>query len=155
VSVITFPRRVDTRRRRPDSRPQTRPEVRRRPSHAEVAPRRQAVRRTWRGASSLRKSCIVVIIALALSMAGSMVVANRQVELHSLQSQLLQSQSTYAEQVGSNTDLSAPSLIATKAGALHLVYPVSVTQVPSTSLDAPLPLPKFLGYAPATSRTLR
>ena len=106
-------------------------------------------------ASSLRKSCIIVIVALALSMAGSMVVANRQVQLHALQSQLLQAQSTYAEQVGSNTDLAAPSLVATKAGALHLVYPVSVTQVPSTSLDEPLRLPKFLGYAPATSRTIR
>jgi len=57
-------------------------------------PRRRAVTRTWRGASSLRKSCVIVIFALALSMAGSMVVANRQVELHALQSQLLQSQST-------------------------------------------------------------
>jgi hypothetical protein len=120
-----------------------------------VAPRRRAVTRTWRDASSLRKACVVVIVALALSMAGSMVVANRQVQLHALQSELLQAQSTYAEQVGSNTNLAAPSLVATKAGALHLVYPVSVTQVPSTSLDEPLRLPKFLGYAPATSRTIR
>ena len=159
MSVITFPRRVDTGRprrgTRPQTRPQTRPDVRRRPTHVAVAPRRRAVTGTWRNASSLRKSCVVVIVALALSMAGSMVVANRQVQLHALQSQLLQAQSTYAEQVGSNTNLAAPSLVATKAGALHLVYPVSVTQVPSTSLDEPLRLPKFLGYAPATSRTIR
>ncbi|HUZ41440.1 MAG TPA: hypothetical protein VMU68_08650 [Acidimicrobiales bacterium] len=159
MSVISFPRRVDTQRPRPDVRPRTRPtarpDVRRRPTHEAVAPRRRAITGTWRRASSLRRSCIVVIIALALSMAGSMLVANRQVQLHSLQSQLLQAQSTYAEQVGSNTNLAAPSLIATKAGALHLVYPVSVTQVPSTSLDEPLRLPKFLGYAPATSRTIR
>jgi uncharacterized protein HemX len=159
VSVITFPRRVDSGRPRPGARPQSRPEVRpdarRRPTHVAVAPRRRAVTGTWRRASSLRKSCIIVIVALALAMAGSMVVANRQVQLHALQSQLLQAQSTYAEQVGSNTDLAAPSLVATKAGALHLVYPVSVTQVPSTSLDEPLRLPKFLGYAPATSRTIR
>ena len=155
MSVITFPRRVDNGRTRPRTRPAARPNTQRRPSHVAVAPRRRVVARTWRGTSSLRKSCIVVILALALSMAGSMVVANRQVELHSLQSQLLQAQSTYAEQVGANTDLAAPSLVATKAGALHLVYPVSVTQVPSTSLDEPLRLPKFLGYAPATSRTIR
>ena len=109
MSVITFPRRVDTGRARPRTRPEirpdTRPDIRRRPTHVAVAPRRRAVTRTWRGASSLRKSCVVVILALALSMAGSMVVANRQVQLHSLQSQLLQAQSTYAEQVGSNTDL--------------------------------------------------
>jgi hypothetical protein len=159
MSVISFPRRIDTRRARPATRPRTRPDVtpeaRRRPSHVAVAPRRRAVTSTWRRATSLRKSSIIVIVALALSMAGSMVVANRQVQLHSLQSQLLQAQSTYAEQVGSLTDMSAPSQIATKAGALHLVDPLTVTQVPSTSLDAPLPLPKFLGYAPATSRTIR
>jgi hypothetical protein len=109
----------------------------------------------WRGTSTSRKSAIIVVLALALSLAGSMVQANRQVEIHSLQSQLLQEQSTFAVQVGLLTNLSAPSQIATQAGALHLVDPTSVTQVPSTSLDAPLPLPKFLGYAPATSRTLR
>ena len=95
------------------------------------------------------------IVALAICLPGSMFEANRQIEMHQLQSQLLQQQSTYAEQVGSLTNLSAPSQIATQAGALHLVDPTSVTQVPSTSLDAPLPLPKFSGYAPATSRTIR
>jgi uncharacterized protein HemX len=155
VSVVTLPRRVDPGRTRPSSRPAARPDLRRRPTHEAVAPRRRALTRPWRQASSLRRACVIVIVALALSMAGSMVVANRQVQLHALQSQLLQAQSTYAEQVGSNTDLAAPSLIATKAGALHLVDPVSVTQVPSTSLDEPLRLPKFLGYAPATSRTIR
>jgi hypothetical protein len=96
-----------------------------------------------------------VVVALALSLAGSMFEANRQIEIHNLQSQLLQEQSTYAVQAGSLTNLSAPSQIANQAGALHLVDPTSVTQVPSTSLDAPLPLPKFSGYAPATSRTIR
>jgi hypothetical protein len=97
----------------------------------------------------------VVGAALALTLAGSMFDANRQIEIHQLQSQLLQDQSTYAEQVGTLTVMSAPSQIATKAGALHLVDPTSVTQVPSTSLDATLPLPNFQGYAPVTSRTLR
>lgn len=82
-------------------------------------------------------------------------MANRQIQIHALQTQLLQDQSSYAEQVGSTTNQSAPSQIATEAGSLHLVNPLSVTQVASTSLDAPLPLPKFLGYAPATSRTVR
>lgn len=103
----------------------------------------------------MRRSAVIVVVALALSLAGSMFEANRQVEIHQLQSQLLQDQSTYAEQLGSTTNISAPSQIATQAGALHLVDPVSVTQVPSTSLDAPLPLPKFSGYAPVTSRTIR
>lgn len=84
-----------------------------------------------------------------------MFAANRQVQIHQLQGQLLQLQSNYAQQVGSLTNLAAPGQIAEQAGVLHLVDPVSVTQVPSTSLDAPLPLPKFLGSAPVTSRTRR
>jgi len=155
VSVVSTPRRVDPRPIRPRTRPTASPETRRRPSHEAVAPRRAAVTKTVHRSSSLHKSVVVVVIALVLSIAGSMVVANRQVQLHALQNQLLQAQSTYAEQVGSLTDLSAPSQVATKAGALHLVYPVSVTQVLSTSLDKPLRLPMFLGYAPATSRTIR
>ncbi|HEV3187077.1 MAG TPA: hypothetical protein VGZ04_03415 [Acidimicrobiales bacterium] len=150
MSVISFPRRVDTRRPPTRRAPATRPA-----SHRADAPRRGVATKRWRTTSSTRKSAIVVVLALMLSLAGSMFEANRQIEIHALQSQLLQEQSTYAVQVGSLTNLSAPSQIATQAGALHLVDPTSVTQVPSTSLDAPLPLPKFLGYAPATSRTLR
>lgn len=155
MSVVSIPRRVDSRRPGSTTKRTARRETSRQPSHVAVAPRRRAIATSWRSATSLRKSSIIVIFALALSVAGSMVVANRQVQLHSLQSQLLQAQSTYAVQVGSLTDLSAPSQIATKAGALHLVAPLTVTQVPSTSLDALLPPPKFLGYAPVTSRTLR
>jgi len=147
VSVISFPRRADTLR--PTSRT-VRPAAHRAP-----APRRDVAVRRWRGTSSARKAATVVVVALALSLTGSMLEANRQIEIHNLQSQLLQDQSTYAVQTGSLTNLSAPSQIATQAGALHLVDPTSVTQVPSTSLDAPLPLPKFTGYAPATSRTVR
>ena len=150
MSVITFPRRVDTRPARPTTRTTTR-----RPTHRATAPRRLAVWSRWRAATGTRKSAVIMAVALAFSMVGSMVVANRQVEIHQLQSQLLQVQSSYAEQVGSLTNISAPGQIARQAGALHLVDPVSVTQVPSTSLDAPLPLPKFLGSAPVTSRTSR
>ena len=151
MSVISFPRRVHTPRPlRPLARPATR-----QPVHQERAPRRRAVISVWRGTTVQRKSVLVVGAALALSLAGSMLVANRQIQLHQLQSQLLQDQSTYAVRVGTLTNLSAPSQIASQAGALHLVDPVSVTQVPSTSLDAILPLPKFTGYAPVTSRTNR
>ncbi len=144
MSVISFPRRVETPRRGPAIN--TRP----RGVRAPVAERRR-----WRSASHSRRAIVALGVAMAISLGGSMWVANRQIEIHALQSQLLQEQSNYAVQVGSMTNLSAPSQIATQAGALHLVDPVSVTQVPSTSLDKPLPLPKFLGYAPATSRTLR
>ncbi len=109
----------------------------------------------WRRVSPARRSAAMIGVALAISLAGSMMVANRQIELHRLQSDLLQAQSNYAVQVGSLTNLSAPSEIASRAGALHLVDPTTVTQVPATSLDRPLPLPQFSGYAPVTSRTHR
>lgn len=150
MSVITFPRRIETVPPRRTARPTSRPTA-----HRESAPRRAAVVRRWRGATSTRKSAVIVAIAVAFSMAGSMVVANRQVEIHQMQSQLLQAQSNYAVQVGTLTNMSSPGQIAAQAGALHLVDPISVTQVSSTSLDAPLPLPKFLGSAPVTSRTSR
>ena len=149
MSVITFPRRVETR-----PRPSTGLTTRK-TSQRSRAPRRVAAGSRWRRASTSRKSALILAVALSISMAGSMVVANRQVQLHQLQSQLLLAQSTYAQQVGILTNISAPGQIASQAGALHLVDPVAVTQVPSTSLDAPLPLPKFLGSAPVTSRTSR
>jgi len=144
MSVISLPRRIDTRR----------PLVRERRVTQRVAVSREVATHR-RSSSSQRKSAVIVVLALALALGGSMVEADRQIEIHALQSQLLQDQSTYAVQVGSLTNLSAPSQIATQAGALHLVDPTSITQIPSTSLDEPLPLPKFLGYAPATSRTIR
>ena len=150
MSVIAFPRPIDTRRERPKLDPNTRL-----PSHRAGAPRRRAVIKFWRGASITRRSALIVVTALVISLAGSMIAANRQIQLHALQSQLLQYQSTYAQQVGSLTGLSSPGQVASQAGSLHLVDPVSVTQVLSTSLDAPLPLPRFNGYAPAASRTLR
>ena len=154
MSVVTLPRRGDS----PFPHPLAPSPVRRRPrtaTHRADAPRRNAVRSKWRTASPVRKSTIVLVLAVVASLGGSMVVANRQVQIHQLQSQLLQVQSSYAEQVGTLTSRAAPSRIAAAAGALNLVDPVVVLEVPSTSLDAPLPLPRFSGYAPVTSRTTR
>jgi len=144
MSVISFPRRVETR----PTRPQV-PELTRQPTKG------HHVSSVWSRASTPRKSALVLSLAVVLSLSGSMFVANRQMEIHRLQVQLLQDQSSYAVQIGSLTEKSAPSLIASQAGALHLVEPLTVTQVPSTSLDVILPLPKFSGYAPVTSRTIR
>ena len=82
MSVISFPRRADTLR--PTSRT-VRPAAHRAP-----APRRDVAVRRWRGTSSARKAATVVVVALALSLTGSMLEANRQIEIHNLQSQLLQ-----------------------------------------------------------------
>lgn len=150
MSVITFPRRVDVGPARRSTSSRTK-----RASRRALAAHRRERGSLWQGSRAVRRSSIVVAVALVLSIAGSMLDANRQIQIHEIQSQLLQDQSTYAEQVGTLTVKSAPSQITSQAGVLHLVDPVSVTQVPSTSLDAPLPLPKFSGYAPVTSRTIR
>ncbi|HTT58487.1 MAG TPA: hypothetical protein VMF33_00415, partial [Acidimicrobiales bacterium] len=112
MSTISYPRPIDTRQA-PGRRARSLP--------AQSTPRRAEAVRRWRTSSSARRASIIVVVALAISLAGSMFEANRQIEMHQLQSQLLQDQSTYAEQVGSLSNLSAPSQIATKAGALHLV----------------------------------
>ena len=160
MSVVSLPRRdvgvprppsPTTRRSvRPSARrtptPATRPETRRSRAHS---PGRLA------SISVINKSVALVAAAVMVALFGSMLETNRQVELHQLQGQVLQAQSAYGAQVGSVTNLSAPSVVVSHANALHLVNPTSVTQVPATSLDAILPLPKFSGYAPVTSRTQR
>ncbi|MDH2904123.1 MAG: hypothetical protein PXZ08_09270 [Actinomycetota bacterium] len=161
MSVVSLPRRdiVTPRSRtgsaptrvRPAKRSATTPTTRRetRPRHASSQGRLASI-------SVVKKSVAIVVAAVMVSLFGSMLETNRQVELHQLQSQVLQAQSTYANQVSSLTNLSTPSVVVTQANSLHLVNPTSVTQVPATtSLDAILPLPKFSGYAPVTSRTQR
>jgi len=101
------------------------------------------------------KSVAVILLAAVVSMVGVMENAARQVRLHTLQLELATAQSTYATQVGAVSNLSAPNVVASHASSLHLVDPVTVSQVPSTSLAATLPLPKFLGSAPVTPRTSR
>jgi hypothetical protein len=159
VSVVSLPRRgivvprstpSSTRARVRPLAPTTEPVTR-----GETRGRHAGTRGRLASISVLKKSVAIVVAAVMLSLFGSMLETNRQVQLHSLQSQVLQDQSTYAAQVGSLTNLSAPSEVVSQANALHLVNPTSVTQVPATSLDAILPLPKFSGYAPVTSRTQR
>ncbi len=154
MSVITLPRRPHVA-----PREVTRPApgtVSPRPgAHRAGQPRRNALRSLWRGATPTRRAVIIVGLAVAASLVGSMEVASRQVELHALQNEVLQVQSSYAEQVGSLTNVAAPGSVASHAGALHLVDPTVIIQVPSVALNKPLPVPQFVGYAPVTPRTSR
>lgn len=160
MSVVSLPRRDVVPPRRSEAPPRTRvrPSTRVAPTpttRRESPPRRAHRQGRLASISALKKSVAILVVAVVLSLFGSMLETNRQVELHQLQTQVLQGQSAYAAQVGSLTNLSAPSVVVSQANALHLVNPTSVTQVPATSLDAILPLPKFTGYAPVTSRTQR
>ncbi len=141
MSVISLPRRLDGPTRVP--------------GEALDVQRRAARRAHRRRTTPLQRAVIVLGAALALSLGGSMLVANRQVEIHALQTHLLQVQSTYAVNVGTLTNSADPAAIAREASSLHLVDPVNVIQVPATSLAAPLPLPTFVGSAPVTPRTQR
>ena len=160
MSVVSLPRRDVTIPRPGPSpaRPRVRPAVRTAPTpttRREARPRHAFRQGRLASISVVKKSVAIVAAAVMLSLFGSMLETNRQVQLHQLQSQVLQEQSNYATQVSSLTNLSTPSVVVTQANSLHLVNPTSVTQVPATSLDAILPLPKFSGYAPVTSRTQR
>jgi len=156
MSVITFPGAsipAALAGHPTQTRPQALPEVRRRPTHVAAAPRRRAVTRTWRG----RRHCEIVrhrdLRARAFN-GGSMVVANRQVELHALQSQLLQSQSTTPSR-WDRIPISPPP-VSWRPRPVPCTWSTRLGDAsPVTSLDEPLRLPKFLGYAPATSRTIR
>lgn len=160
MSVISLPRRdvVVPRPGTGPTRPRVRPSTRTAPTpttRPAVRPRHVARKGRLASISNLTKSVTLVAAAVMFSLFGSMLATNRQVQLHQIQSQVLQDQSNYAAQIGSLTNLSTPSVVVSQANVLHLVNPTSVTQVPATSLDAILPLPKFSGYAPVTSRTQR
>ena len=160
MSVVSLPRRDVTipRSGLAPVRPRVRPAPRTTPTpttRREARPRHVLRQGRLASISVVKKSVAIVAAAVMLSLFGSMLETNRQVQLHQLQSQVLQEQSNYATQVSSLTNLSTPSVVVTQANSLHLVNPTSVTQVPATSLDAILPLPKFSGYAPVTSRTQR
>ena len=160
MSVVSLPRRdvVLPRTGSAPSRPRVRPSTRTLPTpttRPATRPRHASRQGRLASISVVAKSVAVIVAAVMLSLCGSMLATNRQVQLHRIQSQVLQEQSQYASQVGSLTNLSTPSVVVSQANVLHLVNPTSVTQVPATSLDAILPLPKFSGYAPVTSRTVR
>lgn len=101
-----------------------------------------------------RRAAIVVVVALFLSVAGSMVASNREVAIVHDQQLLTQIQSDYTSLLAT-TSANAPVVVAQNAATLHLVSPTTEVQVPSGSTVAKLPLPKFLGYGPAISRTIR
>ena len=146
MSIISIPRRADSPRRSGQRAP-LRPVAT--PASTRVAPARAP------RVSPLVKSVSVILLAAVVSMVGVMENAARQVRLHTLQLELAAAQSAYATQVGAVSNLSAPNVVASHASSLHLVDPVTVSQVPSTSLAATLPLPKFLDSAPVTPRTSR
>jgi len=159
----TEPRRVEsfTRSSAPRGRHQTKPSrtvtpTRARPTrggssgrHADTARPSFAVRHPFVTAG------LIFFGACLVTVTGSMVQSSRAMQLHNLQSQLIQEQSHYAEVVSSASTDVAPGLVASRASHLHLTHPVVILQVPTANPGATLPLPKFLVPVSIVPRTQR
>jgi len=149
VSIISFPRRELTR---VPSRPKTTRRVTSTPRSTHRVERR-SLRTKIAGISLPMRAAAVGTAALFVVLVGNTYSAQRQVQLHEMQTQLLQAQSAYAEQVATLTNVADPARVASRAGSLHLVVPSSVSQIAPVSLDIPLPLPKLAGKDVVTSRS--
>ncbi len=143
MSVVTIPRRLEA----PSS-----PRTQRAPAKHQI---KTAPRRRWRERSITFKVSVVVGLTVVVLLSGSSYAAQRQVQIHQLQTTLLQDQARYAAQVSALTNDAAPAHVAIQAGHLHLVVPTSVTQIPAVSLGAPLPTAHLVGPYSITPRTYR
>jgi hypothetical protein len=123
---------------RPQEAPDRRPNL-----EVVVVPSRHR-RRRRRGLEVL--SLVLVIGALVAAVGGHAVLAEAQVHLSVLQSQLSAEQAKNRQLDLSVASLETPSRVVQQAKQrLHMVTPGSVTQLPSVPLQTPLPVPKVAG----------
>jgi hypothetical protein len=150
MSVITFPRSTSRpiRRETPPSKVTTTAPGRTKSRH------RRPISRRWTALAPSGRAAIIGAVAMFVVLVGNTYTAQRQIELHNLQAQLLQAQSSYAQQVSDYTNIAAPGRVATDAGNLHLVEPTSVTQIASVPLTTPLALPTFTSKVKPISRII-
>lgn len=105
--------------------------------------------------SPLTRALTIFGLAIFLVVSGTLYAGHEQVQLHQLQFQLQQEQSKFALSVNKVSALSAPAQITAHANSLHLVPPVTVTQIVAVSLQTPVPLPHFTKPVVEVSRTHR
>jgi hypothetical protein len=92
-------------------------------------------------------SLLVVVIAHAL-------LAGGQLRLSERQDQLAREQATHRQMELTTARLEAPSRVVAKAeGTSHLVAPDQITQLPSVSLETPVPTPRMYADPPGTTAT--
>ena len=98
---------------------------------------------------------VMVVVALLIVVGGQAMLANGQVRMSRLDQQLQIAQSEHRQQELNVTKLETPSRIVGSATAqLHMVHPSHVTQLPSVSLQKPLPAPSVTpGATTATTAT--
>lgn len=95
---------------------------------------------------------VLLVSLLAIVVAQSM-LAQEQVRLTGLRSQIAGAEVQHASQQLKVAELEAPAHIAGAARQQHLTAPSQVVQVPSVSLSVPLPPPKFAPSTPTTATT--
>lgn len=141
MSIISVPRRLVVR-------PQTAPG-----RTTGRAAQRQAARRARIVRISLLTPAAFIVVVVVL--VGALIMANeRQMQIGSLQRQLLDAQANYAQSVDDFTRAAAPERIATAAGNLHLTVPKQVIQIQAAPLNVPLGLPKIRGGSSVVSRVV-
>lgn len=148
MSTMPLPRR-DVATRPATRHPRVTPPLA--PSRLPVASPGSRVRQR----SPLVRSLVIFGFAVVLVVAGTLYAGHEQLQLHQLQYQLQQEQSKFALSVNDVSALSAPAQITAHASSLHLVPPVSVTQIVAVSLSTPVPLPHFTRSVVEISRAHR
>lgn len=144
MSVVALPRRPEADLKVP----------RRAPSHRPATKRPSLIQR-WSTRSHIVRVSLVLGVAVGVVLLGNAYATERQVEIHQMQTEILQAQSRYAAEVAALTNSTAPAKIASGAGALHLVVPTSVSQISTVSLTTPLALPTLTVRYTPTSRIYR
>jgi cell division protein FtsL len=115
----------------------------------QVVPRRRGDRAWGRLIKYLPVA--MVVVALLIVVAGQAMLANGQVRMARIDQQLQIAQSEHRQQVLEETRLETPSrIVGAATSQLHMTLPSHVTQLPSVSLNTPLPAPNVTP-APATS----
>jgi hypothetical protein len=153
MSTMSLPRQDEpTRSVRPGTR-HSRPVSLPAPARFPVTSTRSGTR--VRRQSPLARALMIFGIAITLVVSGTLYAGHEQVQLHQLQYQLQQEQSKFALSVNHVSALSAPAQITAHASTLHLVPPLTVTQIVAVSLKTPVPFPHFTSPVVRVSRTHR
>ena len=133
-----------TARRAPSQRRTANPQRRR--------PRLQVVRRTKIFSAKRTTEMIaigILVLSLLVIVVGHTMLAQGQIRLGALNTQLNKEQSIHSATVLKVAALETPARISSEAGSLHLVQPVQILQLPSVPLTQPLPTLKIAPVAAA------
>ncbi len=121
------------------------------PSH--VRERRSVWSRVVDTTYAYRRVGVIIALAAFLSVGGTMLAAQRQVQISNDQRELTLDESNLAQQL-SNTLNDSSLQVAVTARSMGMKQPVTEQQVSSTSTDTPLHLPKFLGWISVIPQTV-